>query len=189
LPDSYSAITSTILATGVPSALSSQTIQECILNEKSRWSGSSASLNKVASVKQTTNVTCSYCKKLSHKSNECWKKKRDVKANDIDKEEEKDSLAQTPARVVNMHVVPMALITKVPDSNSDNDIQVSLYMAVQSQWLVGSDATLHNSPIHLDSATWSPIEESVSLRGHAKYQSNQLRTGHRQAKREIGGSS
>jgi len=183
LPDSYSAVASTILATGAPSALSPQTIQERILNEEGRRSGSSASLNKVAPVKRTTNVTCSYCKKPGHKSNECRKKKRDAKANDTDKEEEKDSSAQTPARVVNAHVVPTASITEVPDSDSDNDIRVSLYAAVRSQWLVDSGATHHNSPIHPDSATRSPIEGSVSLGGHAEYRSNRLGTGHRQAER------
>jgi gag-polypeptide of LTR copia-type len=51
LPNSYSAIASTILATGAPSALSLQTIQEWILNEEGQQSSSSTSLNKVAPVK------------------------------------------------------------------------------------------------------------------------------------------
>jgi hypothetical protein len=51
LPDSYSAVTSTILATGKPKDLSPQTIQDRILNEEGRWSGASTSLNKIAPIK------------------------------------------------------------------------------------------------------------------------------------------
>jgi hypothetical protein len=78
LPNSYSTITSTILATGAPADLKPQMIQDQILNEKGHWSGASASLNKVAPMKNNSNITCYYCKKTSHKSTECQKKKWDA---------------------------------------------------------------------------------------------------------------
>ncbi len=55
LPESYSAVASTILATGAPKDLTPQTIQDQILNEEGRQSGVSASLNKVAFVKKKSN--------------------------------------------------------------------------------------------------------------------------------------
>ena len=79
LPESYSAVASTILATGAPKDLSPQTIQDRILNEKGRWSGTSASLNKIAPIKKKGNkadkskIKCYYCQKNGHKSNECRK--------------------------------------------------------------------------------------------------------------------
>ena len=55
LPKSYSAVASTILATGAPKDLSPQTIQDRILNEEGQRSGTSVSLNKIALIKK--NVT------------------------------------------------------------------------------------------------------------------------------------
>ena len=74
LPKSYSTMASTILTTRAPADLSPQTIQEWILNEEGRRSGSSASLNKIAPVKGTSDkkkVKCYYCQKLGHKSSKC----------------------------------------------------------------------------------------------------------------------
>ena len=51
LPESYSAVASTILATGELKDLSLQKIQDRILNEEGRRSGASVSLNKVAPIK------------------------------------------------------------------------------------------------------------------------------------------
>ena len=84
LPDSYTAVALTILATGEPSDLSPQKIQDRILNEEGRRSGASASLNKIAPIKRKgdkadkSKVKCHYCQKLGHKANECRKKKRDA---------------------------------------------------------------------------------------------------------------
>jgi hypothetical protein len=78
LPDSYSTITSTILATGAPTNLKPQTIQDQILSEEGHQSGASALLNKITPIKNNSNITCYYCKKTSHKSTECQKKKWDA---------------------------------------------------------------------------------------------------------------
>jgi hypothetical protein len=78
LPNSYSTVASTILATGVPTNLKPQMIQDWILNEEGHQSSTSTSLNKIALMKNNSNITCYYCKKTSHKSTECWKKKQDV---------------------------------------------------------------------------------------------------------------
>src|SRR5882757_140933 len=51
LPESYSAVASTILATSEPKDLSPQMIQDRILNEEGRWAGASTSLNKIAPIK------------------------------------------------------------------------------------------------------------------------------------------
>jgi hypothetical protein len=82
LPESYSAITSTILATGAPTLLMPLIIQEWILNKESRRAGPSASINKVAPVRRNDNknkVKCYYYDKPGHKSPDCWKKKHDEK--------------------------------------------------------------------------------------------------------------
>ena len=74
LPESYSTVASTILASGDTSKLKPLVIQERILNEESRRAGSMASLNKVAPVKSKSdkkNIKCYYCQKCGHKSNEC----------------------------------------------------------------------------------------------------------------------
>jgi hypothetical protein len=78
LPDSYATIASTILATGAPADLKPQTIQDWILNEEGCWSSASTSLNKIAPMKKNSEITCYYCKKTSHKSTECQKKKWDM---------------------------------------------------------------------------------------------------------------
>jgi hypothetical protein len=78
LPDSYFAVASTILASGEPKDLTPQTIQDRIINEEGRRSGSSTSLNKITPIKRQgdkSNIKCFYCTKVSHKSNECRKKK------------------------------------------------------------------------------------------------------------------
>src|SRR5579859_2571806 len=98
LPPSYSTIAGTILAQGPPTGLSPQDVIQRFLNEESCISGptSSAALTKAAPIKpkkaskpsnsqsssngQTgaQKITCFYCKKDRHKSNECHKKKRDL---------------------------------------------------------------------------------------------------------------
>ena len=95
LSKSYSAVVSTILATGTPKDLTPQMIQDWILNEEGHQSGMSTSLNKVAFVKKKSNkaqVKCYYCQKLGHKSNECQKKKRDMEQKEK-KEKERGSAA------------------------------------------------------------------------------------------------
>jgi hypothetical protein len=71
LPNSYSTIASTILATRVPANLKPQTIQDRILNEEGHQSGASTSLNKITPMKNNSNITCYYCKKTGHRSTEC----------------------------------------------------------------------------------------------------------------------
>ena len=144
LPKSYSAVALTILATGTLKNLSLQMIQEQILNEEGWWSGPSASLNKVTLIKRKSDkptYKCYYCQKAGHKANECQKKKKDAEEKD---KKDKAVLAQTPSKAVNAHIVPTtATISKITD---DNDIQVSIYAAMQSWWMVDSGATHHISP-------------------------------------------
>jgi hypothetical protein len=106
LPESYSAVASTILVTGAPKDLSPQTIQDRILNEEGRRSGASTSLNKIAPIKRKgdkadkNKIKCYYCQKNGHKSTECRKKKKDAEEKE---KKEKGSGAQS-TKSVNAHV-------------------------------------------------------------------------------------
>jgi hypothetical protein len=134
LPDSYLAVVSTILTTGTPKDLTPQTIQDRILNEEGRRSSASASLNKVAPVKRTSNkaqVKCYYCQKLRHKSNECRKKKQDAEQKE---KKEKGSMAQMPGKAVNMHIGMVPTTATIEQVADDNDnLHISLYMASHQQ--------------------------------------------------------
>jgi hypothetical protein len=71
--------------------------------------------------------------------------------------------------VVNAHIIPItATITEVSDS--DNDIQVSIYAAVRSRWMVDSGATHHITPYWLDFTSWALAKGAISLSGHAEIQ-------------------
>jgi hypothetical protein len=75
----------------------------------------------------------------------------------------------TPNKAVNAHIVPTtATITEVLDS--DNDIQVSMYAATRSRWMVNSGATHHITPYWPDFTSWAPAKGAISLSGHAKIQ-------------------
>ena len=130
LPDSYSTVASTILATGEPKDLSPQTIQDCILNEEGRRSGASASLNKIAPIKckgdkaDKSKIKCYYCQKLGHKSNECCKKKKDAEK----KEKKEKGNSATTSKSVNAHITT-ASIKEIDDNNN---LLVFLYTAAQS---------------------------------------------------------
>ena len=129
LPDSYSAVMSTILATGEPKDLTPQIIQDRILNEEGWRSSASASVNKIAPVKKKGNkadkssITCYYCQKIGHKSNKCRKKKKDAEEKDKNKKA-KGSRAQM-TKSVNMHVNT----TTIEEIDNNNDIPISLYAA------------------------------------------------------------
>ena len=129
LPESYSAVASTILAIGVPKDLSLQTIQDRILNEKGRWSGTSASLNKIAPIKKKGNkadkskIKCYYCQKNGHKSNKCRKKKKDVE--DKDKKEKEKEKGSSMQKSVNAHI-STATIEEISDNK---DLPVFIYSA------------------------------------------------------------
>ena len=168
LPKSYSAVVSTILATGVPKDLSLQTIQDRILNEEGRWSGTSMSLNKIALIKKKgdkadkSKIKCYYCQKNGHKSNECRKKKKDVKDKDKkDKEEEKGSGTQ---KSVNAHISTAT----IEEISNNEDLPVFIYSAARFRWMVDSGATHHITPHHSDFITWTPTTGTVSLGGHAE---------------------
>ena len=174
LPDSYSAVASTILATGEPKDLTPQKIQDRILNEEGRRSGGSASLNKIAPIKKKgdkadkNKIKCFYCQKAGHKSNECRKKKKDAEEKE-NKEKEKGSV-QT-SKSVNAHI-RTASIEEISDND---DIPVSLYAAARSRWMVDSGATHHITPHRSDFINWTPAKGIVSLGGHAEI--NQVGTG------------
>src|SRR6266849_2949910 len=122
LLESYSAITSSILATGKPKDLSPQKIQDRILNEEGQRSGVSASLNKIVPIKKygdkpdKSKVKCFYCQKLGHKRNECHKKKKD-------KEAEKHGKGNGAQKSVNVH------IATIEEIDNNEDLPVSLYTA------------------------------------------------------------
>ena len=166
LPDSYSTVASTILATGEPKDLSPQTIQDRILNEEGRRSGASASLNKIAPIKRKgdkadkSKIKCYYCQKLGHKSNECRKKKKDAE----EKEKKEKGNSATTSKSVNAHITT-ASIEEIDDNN---DLSVSLYAAARSRWMVDSGATHHITPNRSDFISWTPAKGTVSLGGHAE---------------------
>jgi hypothetical protein len=129
LPESYSAVASTILATGEPKDLSPQKIQDRILNEEGRRSGASASLNKVAPIKRhgdrpdKSKVKCFYCDKPGHKRDECRKKKRDDA--EKDKKEKEKGKTTTGTKAVNAHISTAT----IEEIDSNDDLPVSLYAA------------------------------------------------------------
>jgi hypothetical protein len=173
LPESYSAVASTILATGASKDLSPQMIQDRILNEEGRRSGASASLNKIAPIKRKgdkadkNKIKCYYCQKNGHKSTECRKKKKDAEEKE---KKEKGSGAQS-TKSVNAHVSTASI-----EEISDNDhIAISLYAAARSRWMVDSGATHHITPHRSDFINWNPAKGVVSLGGHAEI--NQIGTG------------
>ncbi len=146
LPESYSAVASTILATGEPKDLSPQKIQDRILNEEGRRSGASASLNKIAPIKKygdkpdKSKVKCFYCQKLGHKRNECHKKKKD-------EETEKHGKGNGAQKSVNAHTAT------IEEIDNNEDLPVSLYAATQLRWMVDSSATHHMTPHRSDFIT------------------------------------
>ena len=131
LPEIYSPVASTILATGAPADLKPLTIQERILNEEGWHARSSTSLNKHAPIKSKEKedkkkIKCFYCNKKGHRSSECKKKKKDEE-DKAKKEKEKAAAGQSSSTKVNAHVqlVPTtATIVEIPD---DNEVRVSLY--------------------------------------------------------------
>src|SRR5260221_2814354 len=161
LLESYSAVASTILATGEPKDLSPQKIQDRILNEEGRWSGASVSLNKIALIKKygdkpdKSKVKCFYCQKLGHKRNECRKKKKD-------EETEKHGKGNSAQKSVNTHTATIEEIDK------NEDLPVSLYAAARLRWMVDSGATHHMTLHRSDFITWTPTKGVVSLRGHTE---------------------
>ena len=170
LPDSYTAVASTILASGEASALSPQKIQDRILNEEGRWAGTSASLNKIAPIKRKgdkadkSKVTCFYCQKLGHKSNECRKKKKDAEEKEKEKKEKGHKVQVQTTKSVNAHI-STATIEEIDDND---DLPVSLYAASRSRWMVDSGATNHITPHRSDFISWTPASGAVSLGGHAE---------------------
>ena len=170
LPDSYSPVMSTILATGSPMALTSQMVQEQILNKESRWSGSSASLNKVTPIKGNSNdkkkkKKCNYCKIPGHKAADCCKKKCDME----EKEKKEKEKAGEAKKAINMHVAiaSSSRIEEISDSDSDN-LHVSLYAIGRLSWCVDSGATHHISHTWLDFMQYTLAPGKVGLGGNRK---------------------
>jgi hypothetical protein len=169
LPDSYSTIPSTILAAGEVKDLDPKKIQERILNEESRHSSASTSLNKIAPIKQKGNkadkdmIKCFYCKKKGHKANECRKKKKDEEEKEKKEKKEKENSAQ---KSINAHI-GTATIEEISDDDND-DLPISIYATVRSRWMVDSGATHHITPHRSDFIDWHPQDGTVSLREHAE---------------------
>ena len=126
LPDSYSAVTSTLLAVGETKDLKSQAIQDRILNEEGRRSGASMSLNKITLIKKKgdktdkSKIKCFYCQKMGHKSNECCKKKKDAK-----EKEKKDKDKGGAQKSVNVHISS----ARIEEITENKKLSVSLYAA------------------------------------------------------------
>ena len=157
LPESYSAVALTILATGELKDLTPQTIQDQILNEEGRHSSASTSLNKITLVKRKGNkvdkssITCYYCQKIRHKSNECRKKKKDAEEKDKKEKEKAKGSSVQKTKSVNAHV-STATIEEVDDNI---DIPISLYTTAQARWMVDSGATHHITPYCSDFIEWT----------------------------------
>ena len=173
LPESYSAVASTILATGAPKDLSPQTIQDRILNEEGRQSGASMSLNKIAPIKRKgdkadkSKIKCYYCQKVGHKSTECRKKKKDAEEKE---KKDKGSGAQT-TKSVHAHIDT----TRIEEITDNDNLPVSLYTAAQSRWMVDSGATHYITLHRSDFISWTLATGIVSLGGHAEI--NQIGSG------------
>jgi hypothetical protein len=134
LPESYSAVASTILATGVLTSLDPLVVQERILNEESHRSGASASLNKVMPVHRNEDrnkVKCYYCQKPGHKSSDCRKKKRDKKdKKEKEKEKEKAGMfSASTSKSVNAHVQVVPTTASIEEISDNDEVRVSLYTA------------------------------------------------------------
>src|SRR6266403_1399563 len=174
LPESYSAVTSTILASGEPKDLTLQKIQDRILNEEGQRAGTATSLNKIAPIKQKgdkadkSKVKCFYCQKPGHRANECCKKKD---AEEKEKKEKGKGNGTQATKAVNTHIGT----AKIEEINDNEDLTVSLYAALRSRWMVDSGATHHITPHHSDFLSWSPAKGAVSLGGHAEI--SQIGTG------------
>ena len=186
LPDSYSPVASTILATRSPMALTPQMVQERILNKESRRSSSSASLNKVTPIKGNSNdknkkKKCNYCKIPSHKALDCRKKKRDVE----EKEKKEKKKAGEAKKAINAHmaIASSSKIEEISNSDSDN-LRVSLYAIGRLSWCMDSGATHHISHTWLDFVQYTLAPGKVGLGGNWKSNSrkecialDQLRIG------------
>src|SRR6266478_3354254 len=141
LPESYSTVASTILASGEPKDLTPQKIQDQILNEEGRQASTAASLNKIDLIKQKgdkadkSKVKCFYCQKPGHRANECRKKKKD--AEEKEKKEKGKGNGMQATKAVNAHIGT----AKIEDINDNEDLTVSLYAASRSRWMVDSRAT------------------------------------------------
>jgi len=174
LPESYSAVALTILATGEPKDLSPQTIQDRILNKEGWWAGASTSLNKIALIKQKSDkadknkIKCFYCQKLGHKSNECCKKKKDEE-NEKDKKQKGTNVQSNKS--VNAHITT----TTIEEIDDNDDLPISLYATGQSRWMVDSGATHHITLHQSDFFSWTPAQGVVSLGGYAEI--DQIGTG------------
>jgi hypothetical protein len=175
LPESYSAVASTILATGALTSLDLLVVQERILNEESRQSGASASLNKVAPVRRNEDrnkVKCYYCQKPGHKSPDCRKKKRNKK-DKKKKEKEKEKAGMSSAstsKSVNAHVQVVPTTATIEEISDNDEVHVSLYAArsPRSRWMVDSGCTHHISPYRSDFADYTSVTGMVDLGGCAQ---------------------
>jgi len=176
LPESYSAVASTILATGAPTSLTPLIVQERILNEESRRAGPSASVNKVAPVRRNdkSKVKCFYCDKPGHKSPDCRKKKRDEKEKkEKEKEKEKEKAGTSSgstSKSVNAHVQVVPTSATIEEISDNEDVRVSLYTArsTRSRWMVDSGYTHHISPHRSDFSDYTPVTGMVDLGGRAQ---------------------
>jgi hypothetical protein len=175
LPESYSAVASTILATGAPTSLDPLVVQECILNEESRRSGASASLNKVAPVRRNEDrnkVKCYYCQKPGHKSPDCRKKKCDEK-DKKEKEKEKEKAGTSSASMsksVNAHIQVVPTTATIEEISDNDEVCISLYAArsLRSRWMVDSGCTHHISPYRSDFTDYTSVTGMVDLGGRAQ---------------------
>jgi hypothetical protein len=135
LPESHSAVASTILATGAPTLLTLLIVQEQILNKESHHAGPSTSINKVAPVHRNdkSKVKCFYCDKPGHKSPDCRKKKHDEKEKkEKEKEKEKEKAGTSSGSIsksVNAHIQVVPTSATIEEISDNEDVCVSLYTA------------------------------------------------------------
>jgi hypothetical protein len=164
LPKSYEVVASTLLASGPATALKHGEITARVLNEEGRKSGPSASLNAARAPiksgkkkKDHSMLTCHYCNKKGHIQPDCRKKKKD----DADKKGKEEGGGAGGSKSANAHVlVPTtASIVEV----NDDELEVGLYTAVRTRWMMDSGATHHMSPHKSDFADYTPCQGTVRL--------------------------
>ena len=167
LPKAYEVVASTLLASGPASALKYSKITARILNEEGRKSGPSASLNAAHAPiksgkkkKNHANLTCHYCNKKGHIQPDCRKKKKDNA--DKKKNGEDGNSADNGKKSANAHVL-VESSASVEEVN-DDELEVGLYTAVRTRWMMDSGATHHMSPYKIDFADYTPCSGTVRLR-------------------------
>ena len=166
LPKTYKIVASTLLASGLATALKFSKITAHVLNEEGRKSGPSTSLNLVAPIKtgkgkkkkDHSNLTCHHCGFKGHIKPDCRKQKREEAE---EKKRKEEGSAESSKKAANAHV-PVDTTASIEEVN-DDELAVGLYTVQSTHWMMDSGATHHMSPFLSDFVDYSPCNGSVRL--------------------------